>query len=368
VLPATPVDLIPDLLMRGVQAFRRALVRISQCACCAKEVTHVMAGDLRANVALGARCQGFGQPPRLVTGLVMQFGTMASKPRRERQPVHQVLQLQREVQSKPEAVTSSLRLRFCSKAPSSFPAIFSGVCVHLAFMAIHFATTSPSATTAACTPVTTTTTAASWGRVHVLGVHDRLVGFSPGLGLAASSHRILDFTPEFAIATRRVSEFPLRNCRPFVGDAPVVVGIRGVVVVFAMLHYVIDYVVQGVGKEWAPREIPGGNELPDFNIWTECFLGRSEGQGILLKLSVRPHMILLFTHTPCAPGFNVVVVDSADFVHEEVTQFPQDSHVLDSLELQRFEWCVLVFFVVSKLSVELTTTFDVLLPLQHTMG
>jgi hypothetical protein len=72
--------------------------------------------------------------------------------------------------------------------------------VYFALMAVDSATTSPSATTSAAAAVTTTTTAASWSRMQVLGIHDRFVGFSPSLGLAAGRHRILDFTPEIAIA------------------------------------------------------------------------------------------------------------------------------------------------------------------------
>jgi hypothetical protein len=134
---------------------------------------------------------------------------------------------------------------------------------------------------------------------------------------------------------------------------PVVVGIGGVIVVLTSLHDIVDDVMKGVGKEWAPGEIPGCDELPDFNVWAECFLSGGERQGILLELSVCSHGVFLLAHTPGSPGFDVIVVDSADFCHQEVTQFPQDSHVLDSLELQRFERSVLPFLVRCQLSVEL---------------
>jgi hypothetical protein len=73
VLPATPVDFVPDLLMRGIQALRRALVRVCQGARRTEKVAYIVTGDPRTNVTLTHAARILVSSLCLVAGLIVQF-------------------------------------------------------------------------------------------------------------------------------------------------------------------------------------------------------------------------------------------------------------------------------------------------------
>jgi hypothetical protein len=74
VLLATPVDFVPDFLVRGIQALWRAFARVRQGARRTEKVPHVMTGDPRANVAMTHAAQVWVSSLCLIAGLVVQFG------------------------------------------------------------------------------------------------------------------------------------------------------------------------------------------------------------------------------------------------------------------------------------------------------